>query len=192
MRTRTRTWVCGSSVAALLLVGTGTAAASPPAPGPGAGTSDGAIGYATALLYGEDRTGGGGAESLFEAYAPAGVPAFARGEVFIGGYECLTEDSVPAQVTGLESARATGWLRYECGSAEGTVRGYAAVHLRWTGHGEVVEQSWTDEEGCTVTLQVRPARVTGGMLAVVPGVGSAVLTLNAEDDADIRQERRTC
>jgi hypothetical protein len=192
MRTRTRTWLCGSSTAALLLVGTGTAAASPAGTAPGTGTTEGTIGYANALLYGENRTGGGGVESMFSAYAPAGVPAFARGEVFIGGYECLTEDSVPARVDGLESARATGRLRYECGSPEGTVRGYAAVHLRWTGQGEVVEHSWADEEGCTITLQVRPARVTGAMLAVVPGVGSATLTLNAEDDADIRQERRTC
>lgn len=192
MRTTTRSWICGSTAAALLLVGAGPATASPPAPDPGGGTSDGAVGYATALLYGENRTGEGGAESLFQAYAPAGVPAFARGEVFIGGYECLTEGSVPAQVSGLESARATGRLSYECGSVAGTVRGYAVVHLRWTGQGEVAERSWTDDAGCTVTLRVRPAEVAGGMLAVVPGVGSAVLTLNAEDDADIRQERVTC
>ncbi|MCZ2819681.1 hypothetical protein O2V63_04995 [Modestobacter sp. VKM Ac-2977] len=129
MRTTTRSWICGSTGLALLLLGAGPAAASPPGADSGSGPPDSAIGYATALLYGENRTGEGGAESLFEAYAPAGVPAFARGEVFIGGYECLTEGSVPAQVTGLESARATGWLRYDCGSAEGTVRGYAVVHL---------------------------------------------------------------
>ncbi|MCZ2847360.1 hypothetical protein [Modestobacter sp. VKM Ac-2978] len=192
MRTTTRSWIRGSTGLALLLLGAGPAAASPPGQDSGSGPPASAIGYATALLYGENRTGEGGAESLFEAYAPAGVPAFARGEVFIGGYECLTEGSVPAQVTGLQSARATGWLRYDCGSAEGTVRGYAIVHLSWTGQGEVTQQSWTDEMGCTVTLQVRPARVTGGMLAVVPGVGSAVLTLNAPADADIRQERVTC
>lgn len=192
MRTTTRSWICGSTGLALLLLGAGPAAASPPAPDSGSGPPDSAIGYANALLYGENRTGEGGAESLFGVYAPAGVPAFGRGEVFIGGYECLTEDSVPARVTGLESARATGRLGYECGSAEGTVRGYAVVHLHWTGQGEVTQQSWTDEAGCTVTLQVRPARVTGGMLAVVPGVGTAVLTLNSEDDADIRQERTTC
>jgi hypothetical protein len=43
-----------------------------------------------------------------------------------------------------------------------------------------------------VTVQVRPADVAGGMPVVVPGVGSAVLTLNAPDDADLRQERTTC
>lgn len=192
MRTTTRSWICGSTGVALLVLGTGPAAASPPSPDSGSGPPDSAIGYANALLYGENLTGEGGAESLFGVYAPDDVPAFGRGEVLIGGRECLTEGAVPAQVTGLESARATGWLSYECGSAAGTVRGYAVVHLRWTGQGEVAEQSWTDEAGCTVTLQVRPARVTGGMVAVVPGVGSAVLTLNAEDDADIRQERTTC
>jgi hypothetical protein len=172
---------------ALLATGTGPAVAAPAAGDPGTG-----IGYANALLYGEDLTGGGGVESLFTVYASQGVPAFGRGEVFLGGYECLTEDSVPARVTGLESARATGRLRYECGSPEGTVRGAAFVHLRWTGRGEVTEQSWTDDAGCLVTLRVRPADVTGGMLVAVPGVGVAALTLNAPDDADVRQERTTC
>jgi hypothetical protein len=187
MGTTIRRRVSGSLLAALLVTGTGTAAAAPSGGAPGTG-----LGYADALLYGRNLTGNGGAESMFSVYAPAGVPTFGRGEVFIGGYECTTAGAVPAQVTGLDSARAIGWLLYDCGSVEGTVRGRAMVHLRWTGRGEVTEQSWTDEAGCVVTVQVRPADVAGGMPVVVPGVGSAVLTLNAPDDADLRQERTTC
>jgi hypothetical protein len=172
---------------ALLATGAGPAAAAPAVEEPAVDH-----GYANALLYGRDLTGSGGVESLFTVYAPAGVPAFGRGEVFLGGYECTTEDSASARVTGLDSARATGWLTYECGSAAGTVRGHAVVHLRWSGRGAVTEQSWTDEAGCVVTLQVRPADVAGGMLVLVPGVGAAVLTLDAPEDADIRQERTTC
>lgn len=187
MRRSTSRWLPGMLLAVLLVMGTGTAAAAPPAE-----KGDTGLGYATALLYGTDPASGGGVESLFTVYAPAGVSPFGRGEVFLGGYECLTEDSVPARVTRLHSAGATGWLAYDCTSEAGTVRGYAVVHLHWTGHGETTVQSWTDEAGCVITLQVRPARVSGGMVVLVPGVGSAVLTLNAEDDADIRQERTDC
>lgn len=183
MRGTIRAGITVLLLTALLGAGAGPAAAH---------EDDAGFGYATALLYGTVAPGGGGAESLFGVYDPPDVPAFGRGEVFIGGYECTTEDSVPARVTGLESARATGWLAYECGSAEGTVRGTAVVHLDWAGRGEVVEHSWTDQAGCVVTLRVRPADVSGGMLVVVPGVGGAHLTLNAPDDADLRQERTTC
>ena len=186
MTARTRRWVTGALTAALLVLGAGTAAATPGA-GPGAG-----IGYANALLYGPVFAGAGGAESLFSAYHPAGVPGFARGEVFIGGYECTTEGSVPAEVTQLESARAAGPLVYDCASPEGSVRGHALVHLTWTGRGEVTEHSWTDDAGCRVVLQVRAADVTGGMLVVVPGAGVAVLRLNSAEDADLRQERTVC
>lgn len=183
MRRTTRAGTTVLLLTALLGTGAGPAAAA---------EDDSGFGYATALLYGPVHPGGGGAESLFGVYDPPDVPAFGRGEVFVGGYECLTEDAVPARVRGLESARATGMLDYECGSAAGTLHGTAVLHLRWTGRGEVSEHSWTDEAGCVVTLRVRPADVAGGMLVVVPGVGVAHLTLNAADDADLRQERTAC
>ena len=54
----------------------------------------------------------------FDVFAPEGIDAFGRGEVFVQGYECTTEDSVPATVSGLSSATA----RLTVTTGEGAIR----------------------------------------------------------------------
>jgi hypothetical protein len=89
--------------------GAGTAAAEPPSdPGPSRSTT----GSAAAVLSSES-----GLTVFLDAFAPPSEASFARLEIFVVGFECVTEESIPAELDDLESASAEGELILTCGSA---------------------------------------------------------------------------
>lgn len=160
-----------------------TSASVPPSPAPGGGTA----GYASAFL---GAGGASGSDDVFvhaSVWAPPGEAAFANGEFFVLGYDCLTEESVPATVDGLDSASARGSLALTCGShtQEGEVTGTAELDLSWTGHGPVRRQTVAGaESSCSEDLSDRHAVVTGEVHLVVPALGYDGVAVSLGDDDD--------
>jgi hypothetical protein len=130
----------------------------------------------------------------FDVFAPEGIDAFGRGEVFVQGFECTTEDSVPATVDGLSSATAGGTLDLVCSSPEREVTGHAEIDLVWTADGPVERTTTAGRfSPCVTHLQVRHAAVTGSMTIVIPDLGvGVVVTPPGDDDDSIRQEHSLC
>jgi hypothetical protein len=62
------------------------------------------IGYASVFLTGTDVF------IPFDVFAPPDQEPFGKGEFFVLGYDCLTEEQVPATVVDLDSAAAAGTL----------------------------------------------------------------------------------
>lgn len=179
----------GVALAAVLVTTTGgPAAAAPP--------TASVLGSAGVFLTNPDPAG---PETFvpFDVFAPPGEAAFGGGEVFVLGYECLTEQRVPATVSGLDSATAAGTYAFTCGSPtappEG-IPGEAVVDLVWTGEGTVRRTTSVDRERlCVVRSAARHARVTGSVRVTVPALGVDVtVTAPGDDDDAIREEKSLC
>jgi hypothetical protein len=164
-RLRTRPLVVGALVAALAWSGTGTAAAARPSdPGPSRSTTESAM----AVL--SEATSD--VVVFLDAFTPPGEPSFARLEIFVAGYECLTEDSVPADLDGLESAAAVGALTLTCGSARGNMTAFADVDVAWQGTGRSTRTTLAGHgRNCVQRIRTREATVTGTVEVTVPELG---------------------
>ena len=165
-QTSVRSVTTGALAAAMAWAGTGTAAAAPPED---RGPERTATSYATAVLTGTETD----MAVFFDVYAPEGDPAFGILEVFVDGYECLTEDRVAATVDGLESATAAGTLDLVCGSPDGEYAGTATVvDLRWIGEGEIERYTVAGRIfSCSGFGEQRRADVTGSVTVEIPGLG---------------------
>jgi hypothetical protein len=155
----------------------------PPSTAPAAETA----GYASAFL---GAGGASGSDDVFvhaSVWAPPGEAAFANGEFFVLGWDCITDGSVPATVHGLESASARGELALTCGSHthEGEVTGTAELDLTWTGHGPVRRQTVASAHGeCSEDLSDRHAVVRGQVRLVLPELDHDGVALPLLDDDD--------
>ncbi len=148
---------------------------------------DATAGYASAFL---GAGGPSGSDDVFvhaSVWAPPGEAAFANGEFFVLGYDCLTEESVPAEVDGLETAWARGTLALNCGShtAPGEVTGTAVVDLTWTAEGPVRRRTVESPDGsCSEALSDRHAVVRGEVRLVLPALGYDGVAVPLLDDDD--------
>jgi hypothetical protein len=160
-----RTVVVGALAASLAWSGAGTAAAARPSdPGPSRSTT----GSAMAVLSEEPS----GLTVFLDAFTPPGEPSFARLEIFVAGHECLTENSIPATLDGLESASAEGRLTLTCGSAQGDVTAVADVDVAWEGAGRTTRTTLAGPgRNCVVKIRTREATVTGTVEVSVPELG---------------------
>jgi hypothetical protein len=142
-----------------------------------AGTLGTLSGTATAAPPGNTTTGSadafplvGGAGVFLSAYDPDGEAAFAVPEVFAGGYECGTEERLPARFRGLGSVSTTGTVEVTCWGAElPDVTGTVTVDVAWRGRGPVTAQPPVPSE-CDLRVLLRAAEVTGTVTLEVPGV----------------------
>jgi hypothetical protein len=161
-RTAARFLVTGVLAAALTWSGAGTVGAAPPSdPGPSRSTT----GSATAVLSGPES----GLTVFLDAFAPPGEASFARLEIFVAGFECLTEESVPAELDGLDSASAGGELTLICGSPQGEVTALADVEVVWEGTGRVARTTLAGPGRiCVVQIRAREATVTGTVEVTIP------------------------
>jgi hypothetical protein len=163
--TVTRAVTTGALAAAVVWAGAGTATAAPSDHWPTRTTT----GSASAVLTG---TATPGMAVFFDAYAPDRTEPFGGLEVFVAGYECLTEDRVPATIDGLESATAAGELTFVCGSPAGEVTGSATVDLTWTGVGDVRRYVVAGAGSPCISFgRERHAEVTGSVQVVIPALG---------------------
>jgi hypothetical protein len=160
-----RTLVAGALAAVLAWTGTGTATASLPSdPGPSRSTTESAM-----AVLSEPTSG---VTVFLDAFTPPSEPSFARLEVFVAGYECLTEDSIAADLDGLTSAFAGGELTLTCGSAQGDVTAFAAVDVDWLGAGRITRTTLAGRgRDCLVTIRTRGATVEGTIEVTVPELG---------------------
>ena len=174
----------------LLLAGATIWAAAGPA---AAGVTRSTLGLASVFLTNPDPAG---PEILvpFDVFAPEGVDAFGRGEIFVLGFECVTEDAVPATVDGLASASAQGELAYVCNSPTDSVTGTATVDLAWIADGRTRRVTTAGPfSPCVTHLQIRHATVTGSVHILIPDLGVDVTATSPGDDDDsVRQERSLC
>ena len=199
---------CAALLAAVLGI---AGCSSDPAmdPGPTAGSSTTApssspppdepgdtAGYASAFL---GAGGASGSDDVFvhaSVWAPPGEEPFANGEFFVLGYDCLTEQTVPATVDGLESATARGELALTCGShtAEGEVTGTAVLDLTWTAEGEVRQHTIENPDGtCAEEISERHAVVRGEVHLVIPELDyDGVATSLADDDDSVSRGVSPC
>ncbi|TQN43868.1 hypothetical protein FHU33_3337 [Blastococcus colisei] len=194
MGTRTAGRVLGAALLTAITVGAAV---------PAAAATEERIGFASTGLDGTDQRTGRTLHSAFEIFDPPAEQPFGVTDFFVGGavagggegivYECTTEDRVPAQLDGLDSAFAVGVLRVDCASPVGLPdrSGYALVGLFWRGRGPV-EHHVFERETCTEYLDVRRARVTGRVVLVVPGVALAPLANEDPAENDLRQQRIVC
>ncbi|MGY1665583.1 hypothetical protein [Geodermatophilus sp. SYSU D00696] len=185
-------WVAGTA-AVLLLAGCGGGPAAPPRATPTATPTasvpadDGGTGYASAFLGAGGTSGSDDVFVHLTVFAPPGTDAFGNGEFFVLGWDCLTEQTVPAAVDGLDSATARGELALTCGSHThpGEVTGTAVVDLTWTAEGPVAEHTVTGPGGtCPERLTDRHAVVTGQVRLVVPDLGYDGVAVSLADDDD--------
>ncbi|MGY1734205.1 hypothetical protein ACI798_22080 [Geodermatophilus sp. SYSU D01045] len=180
-------WIAGG--AALLLAGCGSGPAAPPpaAPATTEAADDGGTGYASAFLGAGGESGSDDVFVHVTVFDPPDADAFGNGEFFVLGWDCLTEERVPATVAGLDSATARGELALTCGShtAAGEVTGTAVVDLTWTAEGPGHEYALDSPDGaCRELLTDRHAVVTGQVRVVVPGLGYDGVAVSLADDDD--------
>ncbi|MDP5183689.1 hypothetical protein QOZ88_13690 [Blastococcus sp. BMG 814] len=173
------------------------------APGTAAAATEERIGFASSGLDGTDRRTGHTLHSVMEVFDPPTEPAFGVTDFFVGGplpgggegilYECTTEDRVRARLHALHSAVASGVLPLTCSSPVGLPdrQGYAVVGMVWHGTGPV-EQHVFDHGGCTEYLDVRAARVAGGIRLVVPDVAVGRLVTVDPAESELRRQRMVC
>jgi hypothetical protein len=113
-----------------------------------------------------------GVTVFLDAFAPPEEPSFAGLEIFVSGYECLTEESVPAELDGLDSASAEGELTLTCGSPQGEVTAYAEVDVAWEGTGRTTRTALAGPgRPCLVKIRTREATVTGTVKVEIPELG---------------------
>ncbi len=185
-RTISRALTTGALAAAVVWAGAGTAAAAPGDHWPTRTTT----GSASAVLTGTTTPG---MAVFFDAFAPDRTEPFGGLEVFVAGYECLTEDRVPATIDGLESATAAGELAFVCGSPEGEATGSATVDLTWTGEGGVQYSAFAGEGSpCASFARDRQAEVTGSVRVVIPGLGIDESTVPADDSGRLASVTSIC
>jgi hypothetical protein len=206
MRTRTAGRVLAALVVgAALAGGTGVAAA---APGGGPGSTLTTLGRASTFLQSASADGPEASGDL-TVFAPQGVPAFARGELSVAGYDCVPQESgddaasVPGTVDGVVRATADGVLALTCSYhvAPGepdpglpSLPATALVDLTWEGSGPV--ERYTQAGGsfsCVTRAESRAAVVTGSVELSVPGLlpGEVVLTAaGTAGDALVQQQDR--
>ncbi len=187
MRTRrlsTRTLVVGALAASLAWSGAGTATAARPSdPGPSRFTT----GSAMAVLSEPSS----GVSVFLDAFTPPGKASFARLEVFVAGYECTTEHSIPADLDGLESASGEGRLTLTCGSAQGDVTAFADVDVAWQGTGRVTRTTLAGSgQDCIVKIRTREATVTGTVEVRVPELG--IVQTAVPDFGELRLATELC
>jgi hypothetical protein len=173
---------------------TATAATSPPSSTPAG--DQGTAGYASAFLGAGGASGSDDAFVHVSVWAPPDAEPFANGEFFVLGYDCLTEETVPAAVDGLGTASAGGELPLTCGSHthEGEITGTAVLDLTWTAQGPVEQHTVESTDGsCAEDLSVRHAVVTGQVHLVLPALGyDGVATPLGDDDDSISQGVPAC
>ena len=153
-------------------------------------------GYASAFL---GAGGASGSDDVFvhlTVWAPLGEEPFANGEFFVLGWDCLTDQRVPATVDGLDSATARGELALTCGShtAEGEVTGTAVLDLTWTAEGPVEQYTIDHPDGsCAEAISERHALVRGEIHLVIPALDyDGVATSLADDDDSVSQGDSDC
>ncbi len=173
---------------------TATASTSPPSSTPAG--DPGTAGYASAFLGAGGASGSDDAFVHVSVWAPPDAEPFANGEFFVLGYDCLTEETVPAAVDGLGTASAGGELPLTCGSHthEGEITGTAVLDLTWTAQGPVEQHTVESTDGsCAEDLSVRHAVVTGGVHLVLPALGyDGMATPLGDDDDSISQGVPAC
>lgn len=176
--------VAGVLAAAMTWSGIGTAtAAPPPDPGPSRSTT----GSASAYLAGPVT----GLGVFLDAFTPPGETSFARVEIFVAGYECLTDESIPAELDGLDFASAQGQLTLTCGSSQGEITGYADVDVAWEGTGRITRTTLAGHgRACLVRIQAREATVTGTVEVTIPGLG--IQETAVPESGELRQATEHC
>lgn len=142
----------------------------------------------------------------FDVFAPSGADAFGIAEIYVNGYECFAQNTVPATVDGLTSATAKGDMALECSLHIGpddppppagvplTVQGSAQVDLAWSGEGQVERITVAGRYAtCVARMQVRHAVVTGQVRVTIPdlGIDQSAVTLGDDDDS-LRYEEVVC
>ncbi|MCF6507648.1 hypothetical protein E9549_09545 [Blastococcus sp. MG754426] len=180
------------------------AAAGLMTPGPAAAGTEERIGFASSGLDGTDPRNGRTLHAVLEVFDPPAEPAFGVTDFFVGGplpggggegvlYECTTEARVRARLDGLRSAGAGGVLPLICSSPVGLPdrEGYAVVGMAWHGTGPVTRHVF-DRGECTEHLDVRAARVAGGVRLVVPDVAVGRLVNVDPAESELRQQRVVC
>jgi hypothetical protein len=185
MRTRT-----AGALSLLLAAGAlggmvGTAAAAPPA---GRGTENTTTGSATAFPL------VGGAGVFLNAYDPDGEAPFTVPEVFAGGYECFTDERLPADFRGLGSVRTAGTVGVTCsGDRVPDVTGSLTVDVGWRGRGPATEQPEPPfPTGCDLRVLIRQADVTGSIALEIPALGIDATTDLVGVPGDIRMALSNC
>ncbi|MGY1813668.1 hypothetical protein [Blastococcus sp. SYSU D00820] len=174
--------------------GDGTAGPAPSSPA-AEPPADPTTGYASAFL---GAGGASGSEDLFVHLTVFDLPdgdGFGNGEFFVRGWDCLTDQTVPATVDGEDSATARGELALTCGShtAPGEVTGTAVVDLTWTADGAPVEHVLHAPDGSCETRTDRHAAVTGQVRVVVPQLGyDGIATSLADDDDSVGRGEPGC
>jgi hypothetical protein len=109
---------------------------------------------------------------FLDAFAPPAKPSFARLEIFVAGYECLTEEAIPAELDGLDSGSAEGELTLTCGSPQGEVTASADVDVVWEGTGRATRTTLAGPgQPCVVQIRTREATVNGTVEVTIPELG---------------------
>jgi hypothetical protein len=192
-RPRTAALVIGTALAAVGCAAEATGGGATPTAAPTSSPTsqepvdDGSTGYASAFLGAGGASGSDDVFAHVTVWAPSGQDAFANGEFFVLGYDCLTEQTVPATVAGIDSATARGELALTCGShqADGAVTGTAVIDLVWTAEGPVRAHSVSNSAGtCTEEISDRHAVVAGTVHLVVPALGYDGVAVSLGDDDD--------
>ena len=161
--TLSRILTAGAFSAVLAAATAGTAAAAPPSDHEPTRSTTGS---AFAFLSGPESA------VFLDAFAPPGEDSFATLEIFVAGFECLTEERIPAVVDDLTSASATGELTLTCGSAEGEVLAHAVVDVAWEGEGPISPSTFAGRGmACVVRVLTRQATVTGTVQVTIPELG---------------------
>jgi hypothetical protein len=113
-----------------------------------------------------------GVTVFLDAFAPPEEPSFAGLEIFVAGYECLTEDAIPAELDRLDSGSAEGELTLTCGSEQGQVTAHAEVDVVWEGTGRTTLTTLAGPgRPCVVHIRTREAAVTGTVEVEIPELG---------------------
>jgi hypothetical protein len=186
MGTRTaRVLTAAAGAVALTWVGSGTAAAAPPED---RGTQNSTTGSANAFpLVGD-------AGVFLGAFDPDGEAPFAVPEVFVGRYECLTEERLPADFRGLGSVSTRGTVALVCGAEDlPEVTATLTVDVVWRGVGRATEQPEPPfPTGCDLRVLIRQAQVSGTIALDAPALGiDGTATLDGVP-GDIRSALSNC
>ena len=176
----------GALAATLIGLEGGIAVGAPPPEGPAVRSS---LITASVFLIGPDVF------SDFNVYAPEAEAAFGRGDIFVAGYDCVTDDAAAATIDGLDSATATGRLEYLCSTPDVyDVPAYATVDLAWIGEGEIGRLTSAGPlNTCTEHLQIRHAQVSGTIRLVIPDLGiDQMASAPGDDDDSLVQREAIC
>jgi hypothetical protein len=176
----------GALTATLIGVNSGIAVGVPPTDGPAVRSS---ITTASVFLIGPDVF------SHINVFAPEGEEPFARGDIFVAGYDCVTEDAAAATIDDLDSATSTGRLEYLCSTPDvSDMAAYATIDLAWTGKGEVSRLTSAGPlNACTEHLEIRHAHVSGSIRIFIPELGiDQMASAPGDDDDSLVQREAIC